>query len=535
MIVDDFASINRSMKKTPAKSRKKEANELTRSETVCAFIEEFLVVPEGTHVGKKVVLRGWQRDIIRSIYDTETRQAIISLGRKNGKTALVAMIVLAHLVGPESRRNAQIYSAAQSRDQAGIVFSLASKMVRMSKSLSDPNMIVIRESAKELFSPYTGVRYKALSADATTAYGFSPVLVIHDELGQVRGERSALFDALETAMGAQTEPLSIVISTQAPTALDLLSTIIDDAKTKADPRTKLILFEAAEEDDIESEETWRKANPALGDFLNIEEIRGLAAKAARMPSFEASFRNLHLNQRVSALNQLFSLSIWEACGGQPDMSVFEEEPVYAGLDLSGKQDLTALVLVAQRDGIWHVWPHFWTPKATLRDRATRDRAPYDLWEQQGHMIAVPGVTIDYGFVAKKLAQIASACDLRVVKYDRWRIGDLKAALLAIDVDVVLEECGQGYKDMAPAIDALEIAALQGNIRHGMHPVLTWNAANAVIVQDPAANRKFDKSKATSRIDGMQALAMAIGAGTVLAGDGGSIYSGSERSAGLLVL
>src|SRR5262249_48031903 len=155
-----------------------------------------------------------------------TRQAIVSMGRKNGKTALIAMLVLAHLVGPESRRNAQIYSGAQSRDQAAIVFNLASKMARMSTTLSNPRMVTVRDSRKELTSPYTGVTYKALAAEATHTYGFSPVLVIHDELGQVRGPRSELYDALETAMGAQAEPLSIVISTQAPTATDLLSQLI---------------------------------------------------------------------------------------------------------------------------------------------------------------------------------------------------------------------------------------------------------------------------------------------------------------------
>jgi phage terminase large subunit-like protein len=307
------------------------------SDRVIRFIETHLRIPEGAQVGQPVVLRDWQKDIIRTIYDSPTRQAIISLGRKNGKTAFVAMIVLVHMVGPMWQRNSQIFSAAQSRDQAGIVFALASKMVRMSPMLNDPGQIVVRDSAKELFSPRTGVRYKALSAESTTAFGLSPILVIHDELGQVRGERSALYDALETAMGAQAEPMSIVISTQAPTSLDLLSRIIDDAKTKADPEQKLVFFAAEEDDPIEEEATWHKANPALGDFLNIDEIRGLAAKAARMPSFESSFRNLHLNQRVSAINQLFSSSVWAANGGEPDMSVFEEEAVYGGLDLSSKQ------------------------------------------------------------------------------------------------------------------------------------------------------------------------------------------------------
>lgn len=429
-------------------------------------------------------------------------------------TALVAMLVLAHVIGPEARRNAQIFSAAQSRDQASIVFNLASKMARMSTELSDPNLVTVRESRKELFSPLTGVTYKALAAEAATTYGFSPVVVIHDELGQVRGPRSELYDALETAMGAQEEPLSIVISTQAPTSVDLLSLLIDYAKAGADPLTKLVLFAAEEELPIDDEATWALANPALGDFLNVAEVRGLAEKAVRMPSFESAFRNLHLNQRVSALAQLFSLSIWEANAGEPDLDAFGEGPVYGGLDLSARQDLTALVLVAEGPpGHWNVWPHFWTPADTLRDRAQRDRQPYPQWVAQGLITTVPGVTIDYGFVAQRLGELGRKCRFRSIRFDRWRIDEFAAAMKATGVVVPLEEHGQGYRDMAPALDALETVALQGRIRHGGHPVMTMCASNAIVTTDPAGNRKLEKSKSSGRIDGMVALAMAMAAAT----------------------
>ena len=202
----------------------------------------------GRHVvGHRVVLRDWQKDIIRKIYDTPTRRAIITMGRKNGKTSMIAMLLLVHLVGPAAKNNAQIYSAAQSRDQASIVFSLAAKMVRMSPDLSQH--VVIRDTIKELLCTLNGVRYRALSAEATTAYGLSPVLAIHDELGQVVGPQSPLYDALETAMGAHEEPLSIIIRTQAPTDADLLSTLIDDAQTSGDPETKLVVYAADMEDD----------------------------------------------------------------------------------------------------------------------------------------------------------------------------------------------------------------------------------------------------------------------------------------------
>ena len=479
---------------------------LSRSEAVIAFIEQYLTVPEGAHVGRPVRLRAWQREIIRDIYGSPTRRAIVSLARKNGKTALASMLVLVHLVGPEAKQNGHIFSAAQSREQAAIVFGLAAKMVRMSGELH--GIVTVRDSAKELICTVTGVKYKALSAEATTAYGLSPVFVIHDELGQVRGPRSELYDALETAMGAQTDPLSIVISTQAPTDADLLSTLIDDAATGADPQIKLFLFAAGGDDDPWKLATWRKANPALGDFRSLEDMEATAAQAQRLPSFEASFRNLFLNQRVAAENHFLSPSVWKLNDGAPDLSLFEDNPVKGGLDLSGVADMTSLVLgVQDDDGIVHVKPEFWVPAKGLADRAARDRAPYDVWARQGYLTPTPGASIDYSFVAHRLAEIAAQCDLRLIKFDRWRIDDLKRELARIDCDLPLEPHGQGFKDMTPALERLEALALDGKLRHGGHPVLAWNAGNAIATMDPAGGRKLDKSKATGRIDGLVSLAM----------------------------
>jgi phage terminase large subunit-like protein len=473
-------------------------------------------VPEGADVGKPVVLREWQRDIIRQIYDSPTRQAIVSMPRKQGKTALCAILTLAHLIGPEAQRNAQVFSAAQSRQQASIVFDLAAKMVRMSRELSDPNLVVVRDHAKELFSPYTGARYRALAAEASTTYGLSAAVVIHDELGQVRGPRSELYDALETSMGAHPNPLSIVISTQSPTSADLLSQMIDYARSGADPLTKLIFFGAPDDAPLDDPATWKLANPALGDFLSESEIAGLAMKALRMPAFESSFRNLHLNQRCSAEANLLSAGVWAANGGEPDMDAFALGPVYGGLDLSSRQDLTALVLVAQGDdGCFNVWPHFWTPASTLHERAARDRAPYDLWAQQGKLTAVPGQAIDYAYVAHRLGELCRDFPVEQINFDRWRIAELRAAIAASEIEDIcpLTEFGQGYKDMAPALDVLESVALQERLRHGMHPVLTMCASNAVVTADPAGNRKLDKTKASGRIDGMVALVMALAAAT----------------------
>jgi len=200
---------------------------LTRGERNIKWIETHCYIPEGAHIGKPVRLRKWQREIVLGIYDNPagTRRAIISVGRKNAKTALSAFLLLLHLCGPEAKPNSQLYSSAQSREQASVIFNLAAKCARISNSLRE--YVIVKDSSKELVCGEIGTRYRALSADASTAYGLSPVFIVHDELGQVKGERSELYEALETATGAQDKPLSIVISTQAATCLFYTSDAAD--------------------------------------------------------------------------------------------------------------------------------------------------------------------------------------------------------------------------------------------------------------------------------------------------------------------
>lgn len=321
---------------------------MKRSERNAQWIEAYCRIPEGKLVGQPVKLTPHQRKWLADIYDSPTRTFILSMARKNAKTALSAMILVLHLCGPEARANSQLYSAARSRDQAAILFELAAKMVRMSPDLA--SVVVIRDTAKELLCPELGSIYKALSADAATKYGLSPALVIHDELGQVKGSRDELYEALETASAAQESPLSIVISTQAPTDADLLSLLIDDALTGADPRLKVALHSAPLDMDPFSDEAIRLANPHFDVFMNQDEVRRQAQDAKRLPSREAAYRNLILNQRVEATSPFVSRATWQENGEQP--GDIEGCDVWGGLDLSSVSDLTALVLVSSAAWVW---------------------------------------------------------------------------------------------------------------------------------------------------------------------------------------
>lgn len=483
---------------------------MTRGEKVIAFLSRYCVVPEGKLVGKPLVLEPFQVDFIKAIYDNPatTRRGILSIARKNGKSGLIAGLLLAHLVGPEAKLNSQIVSGAMSRDQAALVFNLACKMVQLSPRLSE--LVKIIPSGKRLIGLPMNVEYRALAADGKTAHGLSPVLLIGDEWGQVKGPQSDFIDALLTSQGAHENPLQLVISTQAASDGDWLSLEIDQALTGNDPQVICRLYAAPADADLMDESAWAAANPALGTFRSRDDLAQQMREAVAMPSKANAVRNLLLNQRVSTDSPFVSADVWKRNGADPLSSPPPDVPLFGGLDLSARLDLTAFVLVGQVDGVWHVWPYCWTPGTGVQDRAKRDKAPYDLWARQGLLRTTPGASVDYEHVATELAEICAGLNVQGIAFDRWRMDVMAKELAAVGFDVPLMSWGQGYKDMSPALEYMESELVNGRIAHGMHPLLTMAAANATTLQDPTGAKKLDKSRKTGRIDPLQAMAQALG-------------------------
>ena len=479
-----------------------------------------LVVPAGPHVNTPLRLRKFQVDFIRAVYNPQeqgrraVRQAILSVARRNGKTLTASVLLLGHLVGPFKRPNSTIVSAATTRDQAVLVFNFVRDMVRVNpflqariKVIESKNRIVHRDDASV---------YKAVSAEAGAQFGMGLDFVIYDELAQAKNR--SLYDALMTSLGSQPEPLMMIISTQAPSDQHLLSELIDYGERVSsgiisDPSFVSHLHTVPIDADITDERQWRKANPGLNDFRDLSEMRSAITRAMRVPSLESSVRVYYLNQRVRAEAPFLTQNVYELGNKPVNDSIFTDgRPVYGGLDLSARTDLSALVLAAEDDdGVVHLLPRVWTPQDTLAARAHVDRAPYDTWVRQGQLIAVPGSAIDYDWIAAQLAEDAADMAIARLNYDRWRIDILRQALGRVGVKVPLEPMGQGYKDMAPAVEAFENLALEGKIRHGGHPLMRWCFANSVVSRDAAGNRKLDKSKAYGRIDVAVAAVMAVGA------------------------
>ncbi|MFQ1017469.1 terminase large subunit [Gilliamella sp. BG7] len=481
---------------------------MTRGEKVIAFIERYCRVPDGEHLGEPMQLADFQKRFILDIYDNPhgTHSAYLSIARKNGKTGLIAGLLLAHLVGPEAVQNSQIVSGAMSREQAAIVFDLAVKIVNLNPELQ--RIVRVVPSGKRLYGLLCNVEYKALAAEGKTAHGLSPILAILDEVGQIVGPRSDFVDAITTSQGAHKTPLLIAISTQAANDADLFSVWLDDAKNSNDPHIVSHVYSAEKNADVLDEDAWKAANPALGLFRSYDDLKRLANAANRMPSEENKFRNLNLNQRVSVVSPFVSRNVWESCSAKPTS---EDIISFAGLDLSQKNDLTAFVVISKTsDGHWNVHPYFWATEVGIHDRSKRDRVPYDVWAKQGYLRTTPRASIDYEYLVKELDEIIQEYNISAIAFDRYHIDFLIKEFERINVNPPLVRFGQGFKDMTPALSILEDELLNGTIRHGNHPILTMCAANAVVTRDEADNRKFDKHKATGRIDGMQALAMAFG-------------------------
>ena len=493
---------------------------LSRCDRVVTFIES-LPVTSGALAGSQFRLRPWQRKFLARIYaldkkgNRQIRTAVLSMARKNGKTDIAARLALCHIAGPEAEARGEVYSAANDRFQAGRIFSEIVAMIEATAWLAE--RVSVRRHSKELedIGPGgTGTVFAALSADVPSKHGLSPSFWIYDELGQSVSRDH--YDVLDTSLGARAEPLGVVISTQAARDDMPLSQLVDyglrvNSGEVKDATFHLTLFAAPLDADPWCKATWKLANPALGDFRSLPDVERMAAQAQRMPSREASFRNLILNQRVDSQQQFMTARVWADCGGAVDLASLKGRPCHAGLDLAASRDLTALVLAfADDDGGFDVVPFFWLPGDDLREREDLDRAPYTLWRDQGHLLTMSGKTTNPAVIAAKIADLHGQFNIKSLAYDRWRVEDLRRELVAIGSEVELVPFGQGFKDMSPAIDILERLAVEAKLRHGNQPVLTWCAANAKAIADPAGNRKLDKQKSSGRIDGMVALSMALG-------------------------
>jgi phage terminase large subunit-like protein len=431
---------------------------------------------KGPFAQQTFALRPWQKSIVRRLFTVrkdglrQYRTCLLMLPRKNGKSEIAAALAIYFLLF-DGEIGAEVYSAAADKDQAALVFNVAAQMIR-----NDPELLAqceIIDSQKRIVHRTSGSFYRAISAEAYSKHGFNASVVIYDELHAAPNRE--LWDVLSTSQGARAQPVMMAITTA---GFDRHS----------------ILWELY---------------PALGDFRSIEEMRVMAARAKEIPAQENTFRRLYLNQWTEQAERWIPMPLWDACKAPIDAGALRRRPCFVGMDLSTTRDLTAIVAVfPDYEGGFDVLPHFFIPKASIRERCNRDRVPYDQWERDGYLTATPGDVIDYEAVRKQLHVWAEQFDLREIAFDPYNATDLVTRLMEQD-GFTCVAMRQGMLSMSAPTKALEKYIVGKQLRHDGHPVLRWNISNAAVEQDAAGNMKLSKKASTEKIDGAIALVMAV--------------------------
>ena len=473
---------------------------------------------KGEWAGQPFRLRPWQEaEIIRPIFGTllpdgrrQYRIAYIELPRKNGKTELAAGIGL-YLFSADGEPAAEVYSAAVDRDQASLVFGAAAQMVRQSPTLLSEIRIV--DSRRNMARPSTNSFYRAIPAEAPGRHGYNAHGIIYDELHAAPNRE--LWDALTTSTGSRRQPLIVVITTAGydrhsicwelhDYAVKVRDGVIDD------PTFLAVIYAADNEDDWTDEAVWRKANPALGDFRSLDEMRIACQHAQEIPGQQNAFRRLYLNQWTEQDSRWIDMDVWDGNAAGVDAAALLGRSCYAGLDLSSTTDLSALELYfpdEEEDG--GTWMHFYfVPEANMEGRARRDRVPYPLWAEQGHIEATPGNVIDYAFIRERLnALVEGGFQIEEVAFDPWNATQLVTELMADGFTCV--PIRQGFASLSAPTKEFEKLLLARRFRGLGHPVARWAASNVSVEQDAAGNLKPSKAKSTDRIDPIVAMVMAL--------------------------
>ena len=488
-----------------------------KADRAVRFIEN-LCHTKGQWAGKRFWLLPWQEQIVRDIFgvvkEDGTRQfrtAYIEIGKKNGKSELAAGVAL-YMLYADGEPSAEVYGAAADRQQASIVFDVAKRMVEMSPALLKRSKIMT--AGKRLVNYDNAGFYQVLSADVASKHGLNVSALCLDEV-HAQPNRN-LYDVLTKGSGdARTQPLFFLITTAGNDKNSICYELHTKAKDiltqrKNDPSFYPVIYGLEPDEDWHDEKNWYKANPSLGETIQIDRVRDAYQEALRNPAEENIFRQLRLNTWVSSTVAWLPEQVFDRGNIPIDYEVLRGRDCYGGLDLSSTTDISAFVLVfPPRDETenYVVLPHFWLPSESLDVRVRRDRVPYDVWNKQGFFHLTEGNVIDYNEIERTICELGQQYHIMEIGIDRWNATQLMINLQGDGFTMV--PIGMGFKDQSPPMKELMKLFLAGRITHGGNPVLRWMAQNVVAETDAAENIKPSKAKSQDRIDGMVALIMAI--------------------------
>lgn len=495
------------------KSKWKYRFDVEKASRVCKFIEQLPHI-KGELRGQALKLEPWQIFILTTVFGwvdgkgyRRFKTVMVEVPRKNGKSSLSSGVAL-YLLCADGEGGPEVYSAATTRDQAKIVWEDAKRMVERCPPLRE--YFGVQTSAHSVFVPSNAGVLKALARDqGGNLDGLNIHGAIVDELHAHKTRE--VWDVLETATGARTQPLIWGITTAGFNRTGIcyeqrayVIKILD--KVHIDEEYFGVIYTIDDGDEWTSPDVWAKANPNWGVSVSPDDIARKARKAMEMAAATNNFLTKHLNVWVNSDTAWMNMRAWDACF---DHSVkienFTGEPCWIGLDLATKTDLAVYVKLFVKDGFYYPFGAYYLPEEAAEDGRN---SHYQGWAREGRLTLTDGNITDFAHIEEDLRTAATSHKIEVVGYDPWQATYLATRLM--QEGLPMQEYRQTVQNMSEPMKQLEALVLSGKLKHNGCPILTWAISNVVGRLDAKENIYPRKEFPENKIDPAIALITALG-------------------------
>lgn len=524
-----------------------------RADHVVKFFSELLCHTKGTFARKRFVLAGWQRDdIIKPLFGTvvwspeheaykrQYETAWIELARKNGKTELLAGIML-YILLADGEYSAELYSVAKDIKQARLCFDVAAQMVRLNPALSKRCKVIA--SAKRIVKLDTNSVYAVIAADAGAALGSNPSAVAADEI--LAWPNSEMWDAMATGTGsmARLQPLVIAATTAGSDSESFGGRKhADMVKISENPSLAKHVFtyirNTPRDADPFLEENWYHANPALGDFLSLEKMHKMAADARRDPMNLRGYQQFQLNQWVNSAVSFMPMHLFDESAGEkfPNAEAartrFTGRDCWLGIDLAARQDLCSIAyLFPDGDAVDVLW-RFWIPESGFHRLNTANSHRFTPWVEQGWVTVTEGDVLDFSVVYADIEEDSRRFGVLGGDADRWSSDPVIQEIEKRTYIQGIYAYENKFSTMSDGMHRiLEMVKTKQFRWHG-NPMARFNfdAVEARIAPfDPDVIRpdKPSRQKVAKRIDAVPAAIMAVNAWYGRGNQQMSVYASEE--------
>ncbi|MDN6626323.1 MAG: terminase large subunit, partial [Pisciglobus halotolerans] len=470
---------------------------------------------KGVLANKKIELSDFQLWIAANIFCFKKksngyrrfREVYIQLGRKNAKSQLLALIVsYVIFLSPESE---EAYIASWSKEQSNLIYNEVLGQIRRAKMLKGK----FTDSYQTVTVKKNNSTLKALSREARkTGDGTNPSLSVVDEWhAHVTSE---IVDVQKSGMVARKSPLLVYITTagfnlESPCkgTYDYCSEILNPELDTENDEMFAAIYEIDEADNIKDEQVWKKANPIVAYYdEGVASLRSELKLAIDQPERMNNFLTKNMNVWVDAKeNGYMDMRKWnkQALNKEDQEAFLQGANIYIGLDLSMTTDLTSVGWVAVKNGKFLVGQHSFVPEDKFRERMSKDKVRYDLFEQMGYLTQTPGNVVDYNYLIEQVIEFANKYGCLMVCYDKWNASHLAQDLENRGLDMV--EIPQSIAQLSEPTKKFRENVYTGKVKQTGDPLLRWAVNNAVLKMDQQENIMVGKQVSKDRIDPIAAV------------------------------